>query len=231
MNNFDENSMLEYFNRQVQLWGKDKQLSLINKKVLIIGCGGLGCSNAIALGSCGIGEFTFVDFDRVSIHNIHRQIGFKIEDEGKYKCEVLQDLIQNRSPYVKVTSYKEDFQTFVKRDINNFDLIIDGSDNLPTRAFINEYSKSKNIPWIYGSVEEFYGQVCFFHKASYQDLFKIKTRKPNGIACPIVMHIASLQSNIALRYLACLNIKKDYLYYLCFDDDGVLDTKKFKLSY
>ncbi|RXK00560.1 thiamine biosynthesis protein ThiF [Arcobacter sp. CECT 8986] len=220
--------MHEFFNRQIKLWGEETQDSLQNKKVAIIGSGGLGCSLGIALGASGIGEFTLVDFDEVGVHNIHRQIGFKVGDDGKYKADVLKELMESRCPYTKVTAYKESFQDFAKRGLE-FDLIIDATDNLPTRAAINEYCISKNQPWIYGSVEEFHGQVCFFEKASYEAVFQINDRKPNGIACPIVMHIASLQANLAIRYLAGLTVKKDILYYLSFDNDGVLQNQKFNL--
>lgn len=218
----------EYFNRQIKLWGQETQDSLQNKKVAIIGSGGLGCSLGIALGASGIGEFAFVDFDEVGVHNIHRQIGFKVGDDGKYKSKVLKDLIESRCPFTKVTAYTEGFEEFAKRDLD-FDLIIDATDNLPSRAAINEYCIEKNQPWIYGSVEEFHGQVCFFDKASYEAVFVVNDRKPNGIACPIVMHIASLQANLALRYLAGLEVKKDVLYYLAFNEEGLLDTKKFNL--
>ena len=120
-----------------------------------------------------------------------------------------------------------DFDTFAKKEID-VDLIIDATDNLPTRAEINAYAKAIGKPWIYGSVEAFNGQVCFFENASF-DVFKISNKTPAGIAAPIVMHIASLQANLALRYLAGLNIKKDYLYYLFFDDEGELITQKFGL--
>lgn len=78
---------------------------------------------------------------------------------------------------------------------------------------IDAYAKEQKIPWIYGSVEAFNGQVCFFEKSSF-GAFKISDKKPAGIAAPIVMHIASLQANLALRYLAGLSVKKDFLYYL-----------------
>ena len=218
----------DFFNRQIKLWGEETQDSLQNKKVAIIGSGGLGCSLAIALGASGIGEFAFVDFDEVGVHNIHRQIGFKVGDDGKFKSEVLKELVESRCPYTKVTAYVEGFEDFAKRGLE-FDLVIDATDNLPVRAAINEYCMKNNQAWIYGSVEEFHGQVCFFEKASYEAVFVVNDRKPNGIACPIVMHIASLQANLAIRHLTGLPVKKDILYYLSFDSEGVLDTKRFNL--
>ena len=89
-----QNEFNEYFNRQIKLWGEEVQNSLQNKKIAIIGSGGLGCTLGIALGASGIGEFAFIDFDTVGVHNIHRQIGFKVGDDGKYKADVLKELIE-----------------------------------------------------------------------------------------------------------------------------------------
>ncbi len=216
----------EYFNRQIQLWGEEVQESLKIKKIAIIGCGGLGCSLAIALGGSGVGQIDLVDFDTVGIHNIHRQIGFTLEDKGKLKCEVLRDLVKMRNPYIEVNAFDMDFETF---SITNdyYDLILDGTDNLSVRTKINAFSKKRDIPWIYASVESFHGQVCFFQEADFETVFNITDHKPEGITAPIVMYIASFQANIALRYLANLDIKKDVLHYLFFNEDGELIHQKF----
>ncbi len=164
--------MIDYFHRQIQLWGEETQLSLQSKKIAIIGSGGLGSSLAFALGASGIGEIHMIDFDTVSLHNIHRQIAFKMGDEEKFKAEVCATLIEERCPYVKATAHICDFDGFTQKNID-VDLIIDATDNLPSRGAINTYAKSKNLPWVYGSVEAFNGQVCFFEEASFNELFKI----------------------------------------------------------
>ncbi|MDX1296208.1 MAG: ThiF family adenylyltransferase [Sulfurimonadaceae bacterium] len=220
--------MMQYFHRQVQLWGEETQRSLQDKKIAVIGSGGLGSSLSFALGASGIGEIHMVDFDEVSVHNIHRQIAFKVGDEGKNKAEIAAKVMSERCPYVNAIAHDCDFDTFASKGIE-VDLILDATDNLPTRGKINEYAKSVNTPWVYGSVEAFNGQVCFFDKASFNDVFKITQKTPAGIAAPIVMHIASLQANLALRHLAGLDVKKDYLYYLFFNDEGELITQKFGL--
>ena len=220
--------MMKYFHRQVQLWGEDTQTLLQTKKIAIVGSGGLGSSLAFALGSSGIGEIHMIDFDEVSHHNIHRQIAFKIGDEGKNKAVVNCDLIEQRCPFTKAIAHNCDFNEWSKKSIE-VDLIIDATDNLPTRGDINDYTINKNIPWVYGSVEAFHGQVAFIEESSFSDAFKIIDKTPAGIAAPIVIHIASLQANLALRFLAGLKIKKDFLYYLFFNDDGELITQKFGL--
>ncbi len=220
--------MMQYFHRQVQLWGEETQRSLSDKKIAVVGAGGLGSSLAFALGASGIGEIHMIDFDEVSLHNIHRQITFKVGDEGKSKALLNAQLIEQRCPYVKAIAHPCNFEEWCAKDIA-VDLIIDATDNLPTRGEINLYAKEKKLPWLYGSVEAFNGQVCFFEESSFNDVFKITQKTPAGIAAPIVMHIASLQANIALRYLAGLSIKKDLLYYLFFNEEGELITQKFSL--
>ena len=220
--------MLKYFHRQIQLWGENTQELLQTKKIAIVGSGGLGSSLAFALGASGIGEIHMIDFDEVSHHNIHRQIAFKIGDEDKNKAVINAELIEQRSPFVKAIAHECDFNTWADKNIE-VDLIIDATDNLPTRGDINTYAKEKNLPWVYGSVEAFHGQVAFIDESSFSDSFKIIEKTPAGIAAPIVMHIASLQANLALRFLAGLTVKKDMLYYLFFNDEGELITQKFGL--
>lgn len=221
--------MMRYFHRQVQLWGEATQESLQTKKIVIIGCGGLGSSLAYALGSSGIGEIHLVDFDEVSVHNIHRQIAFKVGDEGKLKANVVKESIESRCPFVKVYAHIGRLEDFTLKGIS-VDLIIDATDNLPTRALIDAYAKEVKTPWLYGSVEAFNGQVCFFEKSSFK-AFQISNKTPSGIAAPIVMHIASLQANLALRYLAGLSVKKDLLYYLYINEEGELITQKFGMPH
>ena len=221
--------MMHYFHRQVQLWGEATQQSLQTKKIVIIGCGGLGSSLAYALGSSGIGEIHLVDFDEVSVHNIHRQIAFKVDDVGKFKATVVKESIECRCPYVNVYAHIGRLEDFVAQKID-IDLIIDATDNLPTRDLIDTYAKEVNTPWLYGSVEAFNGQVCFFEKSSFK-VFQISNKTPSGITAPIVMHIASLQANLALRYLAGLSVKKDLLYYLYINEEGEVITQKFGMPH
>ncbi|MRI83372.1 MAG: thiamine biosynthesis protein ThiF [Nitratiruptor sp.] len=219
--------MREYFQRQIQLWGQEAQEGLQEKRVAIIGCGGLGSSLALALGSSGIGKLYLVDFDAVSRHNIHRQITFTLADEGRSKAQVNAQAIQQRCPYVEVEPLVEGFEAFAKRDLP-LDLILDATDNLPIRHEIDRYAKSRGIPWIYSSVEEFHGQVCFMERSSFH-AFSTKDHKPGGIAPPIVMLVASFEANLALRYLVGLPVDKDHLYYLHFDDEGIFQVRRFAM--
>jgi len=217
-----------YFKRQIELLGKESQASLYSKRVLIVGCGGLGCSVAIAIGSSGIGHLDLIDFDEVSAHNLHRQIAFNIDNIGKNKSLVLKEFLLSRSPFTKVNNYPISLADFSYND-KKYDLIIDATDNLETRVFIDRLAKKHNTLWIYGTVEAFHGQVCFFENNSFEDIFQISEHKVKGIAAPMVMQIASLEANLAIRYLSGLPIKKDYLYYCYFDNYGEYSIQKFAL--
>jgi len=221
--------MTEYFSRQIKLWGEETQKLLAKKRIAIIGCGGLGSTLAITLGSSGIGEIHLVDFDTVSIHNIHRQIAFTMKDEGRLKCECVRELVSSRYDGVKLVTYNESFEDFAKRDME-FDLLVDATDNLPTRVQLESYAHAKSMPWLYASVEEWHGQVCLFEKAQYAKSFVINDRKPAGIAPPIVTFIASFEANVALRYLAGLSVAADVLNYLYFDTNGQLVHKAYKIQ-
>jgi len=215
-----------YFKRQIELWGEEKQQSLQNKSIAIIGAGGLGSSLAYALGSSGIGRVDMVDFDRVSLHNIHRQIAFTLDDENEYKASVVSRVIKSKSPFVQSDAFVMGFDEFSQDSDMQYDLILDATDNLPSRELINKYAKDNNVPWIYASVEEFNGQVCFFDKSSF-GVFNISNHTPKGISAPMVMQIASTQANMAIRYLVGLEIDRDKLYYIFYNKSGELITQKF----
>jgi len=217
----------DYYSRQIMLWGEDTQNNLKSKKVLIVGSGGLGCSVALALSGSGIGVIDIVDFDKIEIHNIHRQVLFSIEDNGKYKSEVAVEKIKSRNSKLEATAFTVKFEELIK-DCKEYNLIIDATDNLFVREQINSFSKSKNIAWIYGSVEEYNGQVCLFREVDF-NMFATKKVDPKGQTAPMVMQIATFEANLALRYLANLKVQSDLFYYLYYNDSGEFEIKKFNL--
>ncbi|MBN2768104.1 MAG: ThiF family adenylyltransferase [Campylobacterales bacterium] len=217
----------EYYKRQIELWGEERQESLQDKAIAIIGAGGLGSSLALALSGSGIGDIDVVDFDRISPHNIHRQIAFRLEDEGRYKAKVVSELIRARNPFVKSRSFEMHFEDFAKLE-KKYDLLLDATDNFEARLQLSAYSKKSTIPWIYASVEEFMGQVCFFEHAGFET-FNTKAHTPGGIAAPIVMQVASFEANLALRYLVDVKVARDTLYYMQYNNEGKFGLKSFTL--
>jgi len=217
-----------YFHRQLQLWSQDKQDALKNKKVAIVGAGGLGCSVGIALSGFGVGDLYIVDFDKIEPHNIHRQIAFRLEDTSKYKSDILSELITSRCPVTKGHSIIQPFEYFTTMDVE-VDLIIDATDNLETREQIDIYAKKQKTPWIHGSVEAYRGQVAFIDKAHFSEVFAVKALDSVGITAPMVMNIASFEALLASRYLVGLPIQKDVLHYIDFNSSGEYNCKKFTL--
>ncbi len=220
--------MSNYFLRQEMLWGKETQELLATKSILLVGSGGLGCSIALALSGSGIGRVDIVDFDKVEEHNIHRQVLFNRDDCGCYKAEIASRTILKRSPFLESEAFVKPFEEFSKENTRSYDLVIDATDNLEVRFQINDFAKKSTIPWIYGSVEEFNGQVALFKEADFR-LFANKKLEPKGIAAPMVMQIASFEANLALRYLANLKVASDIFYYLYYNKDGEFEMKKFTL--
>lgn len=220
--------MQDYFLRQVALWGEQTQERLQEKSIAIVGCGGLGSNLGLTLGSSGIGKIYLIDFDVVSIHNLHRQVAFKIEDVDKPKAQLLANLIKSRYDGVEIIPIVGSFDDFCALGVS-VDIVLDATDNLPTREKIENFAKKIDKPWIYTSVEAWHGQLCLFEKASFANSITINDRKPEGIAPPIVALMASYEANMVLRYLAGLEVKTDVLNYLSFDASGQLNIKSFKM--
>ncbi len=218
----------EYFCRQIEQWGQSTQKELESKKIAIIGCGGLGCSLAMALGNSGIGRIDLVDFDRVSAGNIHRQIAFTMSDIGVHKAKILAGTVKQKNPFVDVKALVMSVRELCELD-NEYDLILDATDNYDARYEMDAYSKRIKKPWIYASVEGFNGQLCFFDNSRFSD-FNKTAHSPGGIAAPMVMQLASMQANLALRYLCGYEVTKDKLLYIYYDSIGAPIIKGFDLQ-
>ncbi len=157
-----------FYSRQVLLpeIGEDGQRKLENSKVLVIGAGGLGCPCLQYLAASGVGEIGIIDGDNVSISNLHRQILFNINDVGKNKAYIASKKLVELNPFVKTTVFDRylDFDNFYEIS-HDFDVIVDATDNFSTKYLISDVAFDSNIPVIYGTVNQFEGQVAVFGKA------------------------------------------------------------------
>jgi len=207
----------EFFKRQTTLSeiGNEGQKLLQKAKVLVIGCGGLGSPIAIYLASSGVGKLHLVDFDTVSVSNLHRQVFFKTEDVSKSKAEILASEVKKRTPFTNV-SYTDKAVTknTILELISNFDVVVDGTDSLPIKYLINDACVFLKKPLVYGSLYKFDGYVATFNvqnkdgsfSCNLRDAFpKIATDIPNceeaGTLNPIVGIIALLQVNEVLKLI------------------------------
>lgn len=202
-----------------------RKLSILGeKRVLLIGVGGVGQYVATSLITNGIKYLTIVDFDKVELSNLNRQILLKEEDVGKLKTDVvLAELIKKNSEIeicarnMKVTA--ENAESMVEK----IDLIIDAVDNWPTKLVLGEVAKKHNIPLLHIGVDGNRGQYCLFKEKSLSDIFdtSIKKEPRDGVMGPMVGTVASLASMYLINYLVG-DAPSDVLYYF--------DAKENKLG-
>ena len=153
------------YSRQVMLpqLGAAGQERLRSARVLCIGAGGLGSPSALYLAAAGVGTIGLVDADRVEVSNLHRQILHGTGDVGREKLDSARDRIADANPHVTVTLHRERFTAATARKIvDQYDVVIDGSDNFPTRYVSNDVSVLAGKPNVYGSVFQFDGQAAVF---------------------------------------------------------------------
>ena len=205
----------DLFKRQITLSeiGEEGQQKLQKAKVLIVGCGGLGSPIAVYLASSGIGELHVIDFDKVDATNLHRQVFYTLNNIGEYKSEVLAKFIRQRAPYTKVSFSKEPItKSNVMDVITGYDIIVDGTDSLPTKYLLNDACVLEGKPLVYGSLYKFDGYVSSFNikqkegsfSANLRDAFpEMNTDVPNceeaGTLNAIVGMIATAQVNEVLK--------------------------------
>ncbi|MBC6997903.1 HesA/MoeB/ThiF family protein [Cytophaga sp. FL35] len=157
---------MERYQRQVILpgFGEEAQQKLQQAKVLVIGAGGLGIPVLTYLNSMGVGTLGIVDNDLVSITNLHRQVAFAEKDVNQAKVTVLARKLSEQNSDTKIIEYP----IFLNREnaldlIQEYDLVVDASDNFPTRYLVNDACVMLNKPFIYGALHGFEGQVSVFN--------------------------------------------------------------------
>ncbi|MBI2346230.1 MAG: molybdopterin-synthase adenylyltransferase MoeB [Deltaproteobacteria bacterium] len=143
--------------------GLNGQQRLKSAKVLLIGMGGLGCPVGLYLAAAGIGRLGLVDPDLVEQSNIHRQVLYGDADVGRPKVEAAAERLRRVNPHIEIIPYATRFCIENAESlVGNYDLIVDGSDNFPTRFLVNDACLFARKPYVYGSVLQFHGQVSLF---------------------------------------------------------------------
>jgi len=176
-------NLYERYHRQIILpeFGEQGQQKLISAKVLVIGAGGLGCPALQYLTAAGVGTIGIVDDDIVALNNLHRQVLYSVNDIGLSKAKRAAHILLQLNPEIKIISYNERLVTQNALTlIDDFDIIIDGTDNFSTRYMINDACVLLNKPLVYGAISQFEGQVSVFNPqpingsneaVNYRDLF------------------------------------------------------------
>jgi len=143
--------------------GMEGQLKLKGAKVLLIGTGGLGAPLGLYLAAAGVGHIGLVDFDVVDFTNLQRQVTFGTSDVGKPKTEAARTRLTNLNPDIKVTVYETKLTSANALELlKDYDVVVDGTDNFPTRYLVNDACILLGKPNVYGSIFRFEGQVTVF---------------------------------------------------------------------
>jgi sulfur-carrier protein adenylyltransferase/sulfurtransferase len=143
--------------------GMDGQLKLKRARVLLVGTGGLGAPLGLYLAAAGVGTLGIVDFDKVDFTNLQRQVAFGTSDVGRPKIEAAAERLGNLNPEIQIKSYETQLTSENALEIfRDFDIIVDGTDNFPTRYLVNDACVLLGKPNVYGSIFRFEGQASIF---------------------------------------------------------------------
>jgi sulfur-carrier protein adenylyltransferase/sulfurtransferase len=206
------------YNRHLILsgFGPEKQLKLKSAKVLVVGAGGLGSPVLLYLSAAGIGSIGIVDADVVEETNLQRQVIFNESDCGSNKALAAARHLASKNRYSSFTPYPVRISSSNALDIiRGYDVIVDGTDNFPTRYLLNDACVLLDKPLIYGSILTYEGQVSVFnlrdnglHTANYRDLFptppdpdSVPNCEQAGVLGVLPGLIGCLQANEAIKII------------------------------
>jgi molybdopterin/thiamine biosynthesis adenylyltransferase len=175
------------YNRQTILpeIGDEGQEKLKKARVLVIGAGGLGCPILQYIATAGVGCIGIMDFDTIEIHNLHRQILYTENEIGKEKSVVAKEVVSKLNPLIKVEAINEKLTSEnASTIIQQYDVIVDGSDNFATRYLVNDTCVQFQKPLIYGSILKFEGQVAVFNHNGSKNLRDLFPEMPDSKEVP-----------------------------------------------
>ena len=235
--NLNKNSLIRY-SRQIILKnvGTFGQKKILNSKVLIVGAGGLGCPVADLLARSGVGEIGIIDYDKVSLSNIHRQTLYTSKDINRYKVDIVKKRLNLINKNIKINTYnKKATEKNLNNLINKYEIIVDGSDNFKTKFLLNKFSLKLNKILVVGAISKFDGHIftfdfnskkspclkCFYQSEPSDDILNCETEGILGSTANIVGAIQvneiikkilsigkDLRSNILILDLLNLNFRK-----------------------
>lgn len=204
---------IERYSRQILLpnVGGGGQEKLLKAKVLIIGAGGLGSPCALYLASAGIGRIGIVDSDKVELNNLQRQLLHSTKEVGRPKVESAKDRIEGLNPDVEVITYNTRLTSKnILEVIKGYDIVVDGSDNFPTRYLVNDACVLAKKPLSHGGIFRFDGQAITIlpgESACYRCLFPeppppglVPSCQEAGILGAVAGVIGTIQANEVLKY-------------------------------
>ena len=206
--------LIDRFSRQIVLKniGFLGQKKILSAKVLIVGIGGLGSSVAEFLARAGIGTLGIIDNDKVSLSNLHRQSLYQSSDIKKFKVTIAKNRLKKINQNTKVKAYKIRLDSIsVKKIINDYDYIVDGSDNFTTKFLLNDFCLKFKKILITGAISKFDGHIftfnfknkkipclrCFFQESKISD--DILNCESEGILGTVAGIVGTIQANEILK--------------------------------
>jgi len=170
------------YNRQMMLpeIGDEGQEKLKKAKVLVIGAGGLGCPILQYIATAGVGTIGIVDFDKIELHNLHRQILYTENQVGQNKATTAKKTLEVLNPLIAIVAFEEKLTSENATQIlQDFDFIVDGSDNFETRYLVNDTCVTLEKTLVYGSILKFEGQLAVFNRNGAKNLRDLFPEPPN----------------------------------------------------
>jgi len=154
------------YDRQIRLkgFGSNGQELLGKARIMVVGAGGLGVPVCQYLNAMGVGTLGIVDGDTIDRTNLHRQTAYRPEDQGKLKVTVLKEVLERQNPDTRINTYPLFLgPANVLGLLEAYDLVVDATDRIPTRYLLDDACAIREIPWIYGALHGFEGQVSVFN--------------------------------------------------------------------
>ena len=170
------------YNRQMMLpeIGDSGQEKLKKAKVLVVGAGGLGCPILQYIATAGVGTIGIVDFDKIELHNLHRQILYTEQHIGQSKAITAKSVLETLNPLIDIIAFEEKLTVEnAAQIIMNFDVIVDGCDNFATRYLVNDTCVMLGKSLVYGSILKFEGQIAVFNHNGNKNLRDLFPEPPN----------------------------------------------------
>lgn len=144
--------------------GREGQEKLSRARVLLVGAGGLGSPAGFYLAAAGVGHLSIIDDDTVDLSNLQRQILHKNDNIGEHKVNSAKSTLNSLNPSISIEIHNDKVNpSNIRNYLKNIDLVIDGTDNFKARYAISDACAEAGIPWVYGAVYRFEGQVGLFH--------------------------------------------------------------------
>jgi len=209
--NFSKEEQIRYSRHFVLPgFGPEAQLKLKSSKIIVIGAGGLGCPVLLYLAAAGVGTIAILDDDRVSLSNLQRQVLYTTEDLARPKAASAAEKLKKLNPVVVFHVIDKRITTDNALTIlSSYDIVVDCTDNFPTRYLVNDACVILDKPLVYGSIFRYEGQVSVFnyHKSpNYRDLYpqppapdSVPNCEEGGVLGVLAGIIGSMQANEALK--------------------------------